>query len=296
MPKKEKKPEELLETKEVTETEQSVKIVDPAEAETAEKPAKKATKAHKSAKPTTENAETSDKRVPEAKEPENKNERAENAPEKKTEHASPAADASSEKLKKRLKRTVKPAKKRANPKKKNEIQDLIEKGKAKGSLTNEEILEIVDHEDLDVENMEKLLEQIESLGIETKSPMTTFPTLPPSRAKSPAWKKWTAMKALMTWMARSLKTALSSTTRSKCISRKSARWSFCSTERELELAEKWQRATNRPKKSWWKSNPAPCGQHCKTLCRTRYVLPRPDSRGKFGSYESRGKIRLHQGL
>ena len=64
-----------------------------------------------------------------------------------------------------------------HPKKKNEIQELIEKGKAKGSLTNDEILEIVDNEDLDVENMEKLLEQIESLGIEIKESYDDIPDL-----------------------------------------------------------------------------------------------------------------------
>ncbi len=54
----------------------------------------------------------------------------------------------------------------APAKKKNDIQELIEKGKAKGSLTNEEILEVLDEEELDVENMEKLMETIENLGIE----------------------------------------------------------------------------------------------------------------------------------
>ena len=52
------------------------------------------------------------------------------------------------------------------PRKRNDLQELIEKGKAKGSLTNEEILEILDEEELDVENMEKLMETIENLGIE----------------------------------------------------------------------------------------------------------------------------------
>ena len=47
-----------------------------------------------------------------------------------------------------------------------DVHELIEKGKAKGSLTNEEILEIFDEEDFDVENMEKFMETIENLGIE----------------------------------------------------------------------------------------------------------------------------------
>ena len=56
----------------------------------------------------------------------------------------------------------------AAPKKKNDIQELLEKGKAKGSLTNEEILEVFDEEELDVDNMVKLMETIENLGIEVK--------------------------------------------------------------------------------------------------------------------------------
>ena len=48
--------------------------------------------------------------------------------------------------------------------KKLDVNDLIERGKAKGSLTNAEILEVM--EDCDIEQMEKIYEQIESNGIE----------------------------------------------------------------------------------------------------------------------------------
>ena len=186
MPKKEKKAEEILETKEMTETQQPVKPADPTEAETAEKSAK-TTKNRKSAKPKAENAEASDKRAPEAGETASNDEPAEteNTPEKEAEHGSPSEDAHSEKHKKASKTTAKAGEKAAEPKKKNEIQDLIEKGKAKGSLTNEEILEIVDHEDLDVENMEKLLEQIESLGIEIKESYDDIPDLAGNASKTP---------------------------------------------------------------------------------------------------------------
>lgn len=49
---------------------------------------------------------------------------------------------------------------------KNEILQLIEKGKAKGHLTTEEVLEVIDNTDLDVEQIEKLYESFEELGIE----------------------------------------------------------------------------------------------------------------------------------
>ncbi len=47
-----------------------------------------------------------------------------------------------------------------------EIKDLIEKGKAKGTLTNDDILEALDGIDMDIEQMEKLYETLEQNGIE----------------------------------------------------------------------------------------------------------------------------------
>ncbi len=49
--------------------------------------------------------------------------------------------------------------------KKSELKNLIEKGKAKGSLTSEEILEVIDSTDLDVDQMEKLYENLSALNI-----------------------------------------------------------------------------------------------------------------------------------
>ncbi|MBQ8758387.1 MAG: RNA polymerase sigma factor RpoD [Clostridia bacterium] len=57
------------------------------------------------------------------------------------------------------------------------MQELIERGKAKGSLSNEEILEAVDRADLDVEKMEELLEKIEAAGIEIKESYDDIPDL-----------------------------------------------------------------------------------------------------------------------
>ena len=50
--------------------------------------------------------------------------------------------------------------------KKMDINDLIERGKSKGSLTNAEILEVMEVNDCDIEQMEKIYEQIEQNGIE----------------------------------------------------------------------------------------------------------------------------------
>ena len=50
--------------------------------------------------------------------------------------------------------------------KKFEIRDLIEKGKAKGSLSNVEIMEAIEEVDYDIEQIEKLYETLEGMGIE----------------------------------------------------------------------------------------------------------------------------------
>jgi len=53
--------------------------------------------------------------------------------------------------------------------KKVDMQDLIERGKSKGSLTNNDILEAIDFTDYDIDQLEKLYETLESNGIEVTS-------------------------------------------------------------------------------------------------------------------------------
>lgn len=50
--------------------------------------------------------------------------------------------------------------------KKVDVQDLIEKGKNKGSLSNSDIMEALEEVDLDIEQIEKLYETLENNGIE----------------------------------------------------------------------------------------------------------------------------------
>ena len=136
------------------------------------KPAKTSKKADKAAEEKAEEAKAESDQAkavePKEEKPKKKSSKSKKVTAESAEDADGAAAASEEKP------AVKPAE---PPKKRSEVQELIEKGKVKGSLTNEEILEIVDHEDLDVENMEKLLEQIESLGIEIKESYDDIPSL-----------------------------------------------------------------------------------------------------------------------
>ena len=49
--------------------------------------------------------------------------------------------------------------------KKFDMQELIEKGKAKGSLSQSEILEALDDDEFDIDQIEKIYETLESHGI-----------------------------------------------------------------------------------------------------------------------------------
>ena len=52
---------------------------------------------------------------------------------------------------------------------KNNIQDLIDKAKAKGSLTNTEILAALGDADYDIDQIDKLYEALDSLGIDVNA-------------------------------------------------------------------------------------------------------------------------------
>jgi RNA polymerase primary sigma factor len=49
---------------------------------------------------------------------------------------------------------------------KNNINDLIEKGKTKGSLSNNEIMKVIEEVEFDVDQIEKLYETLENMGVE----------------------------------------------------------------------------------------------------------------------------------
>ena len=57
--------------------------------------------------------------------------------------------------------------------KKFEVRELIEKGKAKGSLSNSEIMEAIEDVDYDIEQIEKLYETLEGMGIEVTGYLDT---------------------------------------------------------------------------------------------------------------------------
>ncbi len=67
-------------------------------------------------------------------------------------------------------------KKLDNFEKRHDVRDLIARGKLKGKLTSNEIFEVIDEEDCDVEQMERIYETLESNGIEVTGYMDEDPT------------------------------------------------------------------------------------------------------------------------
>lgn len=139
-------------------------------------------------------------------------------------------------------------------KKKNEVQELIEKGKAKGSLTNEEILEFVDHEDLDVENMEKLLEQIESLGIKIKESYDDIPNLASIENDIAMMEKMDGYENSEDVDNSVAQDGLIIDDPVKMYLKEIGKVELLSTERELELAEKMANGDEKAKKILVESN------------------------------------------
>ena len=60
-----------------------------------------------------------------------------------------------------------------NGEKKFEVRELIEKGKAKGSLSNSEIMEALEDVDYDIDQIEKLYDTLEGMGIEVTGYLDT---------------------------------------------------------------------------------------------------------------------------
>ena len=248
MPKKENTTEENIEKmdkEEKTVKEEKAETKETAtEAKTEEaskEKSEKKAKSHKTAKPKAEDSENAEKAVKAEKETENTEKTAETAPAEKQKKSSKTAAKQNEK-------TAEP------PKKKNEIQDLIEKGKAKGSLTNEEILEIVDHEDLDVENMEKLLEQIESLGIEIKESYDDIPDLAAIESEIAGMEKMDGYDGVDDLDGSVAQDGLIIDDPVKMYLKEIGKVELLSTERELELAEKKAKGDEQAKKILVESN------------------------------------------
>ena len=72
----------------------------------------------------------------------------------------------------------------ATPDKKTVVRELMELGKQKGQLTNQDILDAIGEIDFDPEQLEKLYDSLAQLGIEIVEDSVPFPRIAVSLAIS----------------------------------------------------------------------------------------------------------------
>ena len=103
-----------------------------------------------------------------------------------------------------------------NGEKKFEVHDLIERGKAKGSLSNSEIMEAIEDIDYDIEQIEKLYDTLEGMGIE----ITGYLDTPEFEQIENDVERYESAEDMERMLAQE---GLAIDTRSGCTSRRSAR-------------------------------------------------------------------------
>ncbi len=279
LPKKESKAEKKTEEK-PEKTEKSAKKAKSAKEEPKiekkeEKPVKK-TKTAKDKPAADEEKETpkKEKKIEKAEKTEKPSKNAKPVKEEKSEKETPEKDEKKETSAKKSKKADKTPKDNKNEnaeksekdedlqqkqfenafRKKTEVIELIEKGKMKGSLTNDEILEIVDHEDLDVENMERLLEQIESLGIEIKENYDDIPDIDSIDNSVDSIEKMDGYDSSEDAEGALSQEGMITDDPVKMYLKEIGKVELLSTERELELAEKMASGDEEAKKILVESN------------------------------------------
>lgn len=112
----------------------------------------------------------------------------------------------------------------------------------------------MDHEDLDVENMEKLLEQIESLGIEIKESYDDIPDLAAIESEIAGMEKMDGYESVDDMDGSVAQDGLIIDDPVKMYLKEIGKVELLSTERELELAEKMAKGDEQAKKILVESN------------------------------------------
>ena len=144
-----------------------------------------------------------------------------------------------------------------------DVKALIEKGKAKGSLSNADIMEAIEFADYDIDQIEKIYDQLEANGIEVIS------------YENPAEFEEIETEVEQLESAEDMEKMLQQ------------EGLAIDDPVRMYLKEIGKVPLLDAEKDAYRGKPETCRQHRKALCGQGHVLPRPYPGGQPGSNESR---------
>ena len=155
-----------------------------------------------------------------------------------------------------------------------DVKALIEKGKAKGSLSNADIMEAIEFADYDIDQIEKIYDQLEANGIEVIS------------YENPAEFEEIETEVEQLESAEDMEKMLQQEGLAiddpvRMYLKEIGKVPLLDAEKEHGKRRR------RGKADAYRGKPETCRQHRKALCGQGHVLPRPYPGGQPGSNESR---------
>ena len=162
------------------------------------------------------------------------------------------------------------------------LNELYEEAKTKGSITKEEVANQLMELEIDADQINKVYEVLESLGVDV---VNEFDPVPPEELIEPEN------------IDLSVPEGISVDDPVRMYLKEIGKVPLLDAERETDIgASAWHRATTKAKQELAEANLRLVVSIAKRYVGKRHALPRPHSGGQLGSDQGGGKVRLPQGL